>query len=362
VALDRYHREFEKNPTVGLKTAWRKLWSVQTELAEFLGGNQIDLFLRHNVTSVLNEFIFGIPLPDESEILVGEHEYSAIVNICRLRAERENLKLRILKMPASLATFRKLTRPKLIDQILSQLSQKTKLLVLSHVIAGTGLCLPIEEISKATRQRGIFFVIDGVYAPGALRINFSSFNHIDFYGCSLYKWMMGPKGTAFGWVAPRNQKILKPIHGGWTTFEANPPFSDFGEGSFFQHQFLISGCHDFAPFFAIHEMLSLWKELGPSFIRERLQENHELLCRRIHEKLGWPRLATMDPTLNGPLLVFVLPEKLQKDSDKLQSFFLERFHLQINTVCLNGIWHVIFSPHFYDSEEDIERCVAVLDV
>ena len=39
------------------------------------------------MTSVLNIFLLGVPLAPGSEILVGEMEYGAIVNVCRMRAE-----------------------------------------------------------------------------------------------------------------------------------------------------------------------------------------------------------------------------------------------------------------------------------
>ncbi|MFM8313109.1 MAG: hypothetical protein ACKOA8_02380, partial [Deltaproteobacteria bacterium] len=42
-AIHHYRREFEQNPTVGLKEAWGKLWKVQQALAQFLGANPMDL-------------------------------------------------------------------------------------------------------------------------------------------------------------------------------------------------------------------------------------------------------------------------------------------------------------------------------
>ena len=78
-ALARYHREFDENPTVGFAEAWGRLWEVQKKLAGFLSADPGDLFLRANVTAVLNTFLLGMPLPPDAEILVGEFEYGAIV-------------------------------------------------------------------------------------------------------------------------------------------------------------------------------------------------------------------------------------------------------------------------------------------
>ena len=45
---------------------------------------------------------------------------------------------------------------------------------------------------------------------GALPLDFKRFDDVDFYGGNLHKWVMGPKGTGFGWVHPRHQKSLEP--------------------------------------------------------------------------------------------------------------------------------------------------------
>ncbi len=355
-AMTRYQQEFESNPTQGLAKAWQHLWRVQTRLATFLNADPKDLFLRTNVTATLNTFLLGMPLPPGSEILVGELEYGAIVNICRMRAERDGLRWRILSMPQTVPALRSLDQKSLIDHVVSQLSPKTSLLLLSHVVAGTGLLMPIEAIAKVTRSRGVLFAVDGAYAPGALPIDFSLLADVDFYGCSLYKWMMGPKGTAFGWIPARHQKALRPLNAGWTTYDVAGPVTDFGEGSEFQRTLLMSGCHDFSPFRAIADLLDLW-EGNSQNIRARMQELRLHLEQEVKEKLGWPSLSARDKSLVGPIQVYALPPLLQAEGPTFAQTLLDKCYLQINSVCLRGQWHVAFSPHIYNSKEEITEAV-----
>ena len=61
-AVERYLREYEKNPTYSLLRASEKLWDVQTRVAEFFGAQPEDVFLRPNVTLPLNNFILDLSL------------------------------------------------------------------------------------------------------------------------------------------------------------------------------------------------------------------------------------------------------------------------------------------------------------
>ena len=80
-ALIEHLKVYERNPTGGLVSMWDRLWSVQQQVAAFLGARPEDLFLRTNVTSAMNAFILGIPLPaGPGEILISDAEYQAIVN------------------------------------------------------------------------------------------------------------------------------------------------------------------------------------------------------------------------------------------------------------------------------------------
>lgn len=359
-AIETHRLEFEQNPTEGLRHAWGKLWNAQLSLAEFFNAQATDLILRTNVTEVLNTFILGYPLSPKDEILVGDLEYGSIANICRLKAERENLALRNLKIPQSPTALSRLTETSLLDHIDSQLSSKTKVLVLSHVIASLGLQIPIKQLAELTRAKGIALMIDGAYAPGALPIDFEDLDQVDFYGCSLYKWMMGPKGTGLGWVHPRNQSKLQPLTAGWTTFDSQGHLAQFGGGNRFQQKFQLSGCRDFSPFFAIQELLEFWKTQKPEKIRGRVLELEHFCRQQITQVLKVNVLEPTDPQLSGPMTVFRLPQKLQSQGSKLSRYVLDQFNIQLHFTELETGWYGVWSTHIYNSEAEIEEALNLL--
>jgi isopenicillin-N epimerase len=82
-AIDRHKHQFELNPSAGLFSAWEKCWKAQQDLARFVKADPADLYLRTNVTYVMNDFIMALNLPKGSEILISDVEYGAIINMCR---------------------------------------------------------------------------------------------------------------------------------------------------------------------------------------------------------------------------------------------------------------------------------------
>lgn len=354
-AVDIYARKFNLNPSLGLECNSDDLWGAQLRLASFLHASPYDIFLRSNVTSVLNSTLLGLPLSLDDEILIGEFEYGAIANICRLRAERDGLPLRVLKLPASIPAFERLTQEALLDFVFDQLGPQTRLLLLSHVIGVLGIVVPIEAVASECRRRGIFLVVDGAYAPGAFDFSFSSIPSVDFYGCSLYKWLLGPKGTAFGFVSPRCQELLRPLEAGWTTFEPAGPLKNFAGGNPFQLRWVMKGCHDFSPFRALVDLFDFWERLGVQAIFERRRS----LQTYLEARLPWRQLVPRDVRLRGPLSTFLLPDSLQRCGDRFARAAFE-VGIQLSAAQVRGLWYAVLSPHIYNTEAEIDEVVVRL--
>jgi isopenicillin-N epimerase len=344
-AITREERAYEENPTAKLMGVFGRLWETQKRLAAFVKADPKDLFLRQNVTEAMNAFLLGIPLLEGAEILLSDLEYQAVANICRFRAERDGLTVRTFTPPFTAAALR----------------PETALVVVSHVTTGVGEVFPIADIAKTCRGEGVLLAVDGAHAAGALDLDFSKLDDLDFYGSNLHKWMLGPKGTGFGWVNRRHQDALVPLEAGWATFESPNDFAAFGDGARFPARMLMQGCRNYAPFLAISDTLDFWRERGPEMIRARVRELQAHAEKEVAAELGWKLLS---PALNGgargPLTAFELPARLEREGYPLMSRVLREHGLQIGLPRVNGRWRLRLSPHIYNTEDEITRAVAVL--
>lgn len=355
-AVSRHRREYERNPTAGLIGAWERVWKVQERLASFVGADPRDLFLRANVTEAMNAFILGMPLPEDGEILLSDAEYGAIDNACLLRARRDGLTVRRFHLP----TDRRASAAGLTETVTSALGPKTRLLVLSHVTTGAGLVLPVAEIARVARERGVLLAVDGAHAIGALPLDFRAIEDVDFYGTNLHKWLLGPKGTGLAWVPRRHQEALRPLEGGWGAFETTPELGAFGGGSRFAVRMLPVGCRDFAPLLALEETLAFWDRHGAGRIRERLRA----LRARVEAEmsaLGWPCLSPAEGTgLRGPLTTYELPARLEAEGTRLMERLLREEGLQVAVPRQQGRFRLRLSPHVYNTEDEIASAARIL--
>ena len=359
-AVEKYQREAEKNPTTGLFLAWERLWAVQKKIAEFFKADAQNLFLRANVTTVLNTFIMGIPLDGPGEILVTDLEYGAIVNACRYRAEQDGLSLRTFVLPTSREIYSTLSEDSLVQQIVLNFRPNTKMLLISHVMTANGLVIPIAKLAKETRQRGIILIVDGAHGPGALPLDFSRLSDVDYYAGNFHKWFMGPKGTGFGWVPGRHQKALKILEPGWTTYDVPSVYQTFGSGSVFQTRFMISASHNFAPFYALNETLEFWKRHGAETIFARLGELSEFTSREADRILGWKSLSPPPGPLLGPLISWESPDIFSDLKYNWMLRLLREYGLQVATPPVRGKNALRISPHIYNTEEEITRGLEIL--
>jgi isopenicillin-N epimerase len=355
-AVARHQRAYETNPTAGLVGSRDRIWRVQSRLARFFGGDPVDFFLRPNVTAALNQFILGAPLERGGEILATELEYGAIVNACRFRAEREGRKLRELAIPAGAAD--------LADIVVSGLRPDTRMLLLSHVVSTTGLRFPLREIARETRRRGVTLVVDGAHAPGAFPLDFGELGDVDFYGGNLHKWMMGPKGTGFGWANKRHHDALVPLAAGWTTYPSLEPYPEYAGGNRFAARMLMLGCHDFAPYYAIDDTLDFWERVGPAAIHARIYELTREIETSVGERLGWPCVTptSLAPPweLSGPMRTYELPERLAMEGFALMRRLHDTRGLQVAIFNLKGRWLMRLSAHVCNNENEIHRAASIL--
>jgi len=211
--MERERRDGERNPTKAMFTGYDRIWGIQKRLAEFLGSTGEKIFLRSNVTSAFNDFLFALPPLGAGEVLATGWEYGGTIGLAKYWAEERGLDFRF----APLALKEDWVESSLAEAVLSSITKSTKVLLISHVSTGNGAVLPVKAIALEARKKGVITVIDGAHAVGALPVHLDSLDAADFYGGNFHKWFLGPEGTGFGWIHPRWNGKLSWKFGGWAS-------------------------------------------------------------------------------------------------------------------------------------------------
>jgi isopenicillin-N epimerase len=354
-------KEYEENPTDGLFGAWERMWQVQKELAVFFKARPQDLFLRLNVTYAMNDFLMALRLPKDSEIIVSNLEYGAITKICQYKAKVEGHSCKEIELYDPKQNPATVSEDQILENIEKSLTKKTKLVMFSHVMTGTGLRIPVEKIAELLRSKNIFFAVDGAHGAGCCDLDFSK-TQVDFYGTNLHKWLMGPKSTGFGWVNPRVREYLDPQFAGWTTGEVAPHFAVFGDGDEWTTRWMICSTHNFSDFYGIPETLKFWQKHGFGQIVERQNKLAEFTMREASKATDWPCLSNYPENLRAPLIAFRLPERLRAKGIGVMKEAFEKHQLVISTPMTFAEWTLRISPNIYNTEEEIARACKILSI
>ena len=178
-----------------------ELTAVRAALGEFVGAQADDLALVLNATSGVNAVLRSLRLRPGDEILTTEHEYGAVNLLLEFLEERTGV--RVARGPGYDA-----------DAIWSAASERTRVLLLSHVTSPTALLLPVEELCRRAAEAGVVSVVDGAHGPGHVPLQLERLG-ADFYAGNCHKWLCAPKGAGFVYACRERQALLDPLVAGW---------------------------------------------------------------------------------------------------------------------------------------------------
>lgn len=214
-AYQRWQLKLERQPVAFLDpnrglSGWMR--DARQAVAAAVGAQADDLVGQTNATMALNVVAQSLDLKPGDEILTTDHEYAALEKTWAYVCRRSGAVVKVVKIPLPLTTEAQFT-----DTILAGITDRTRVLFLSHITSATALVFPIERAVAAARKRGIWSVIDGAHTPGHIPLNLDALG-ADFYAGNCHKWMMAPKGAGFLHVRREWQAMLNPliISHGWT--------------------------------------------------------------------------------------------------------------------------------------------------
>jgi isopenicillin-N epimerase len=107
------------------------------------------------------------------------------------RARREGIRLVTFPIPVPAEDPAEIVR-----SFEERITDRTRLILMCHIVNITGQILPVREVVALGRRRGIPVVVDGAHAFAHFPYHLSELD-CDYYATSLHKWLFAPFGTGF---------------------------------------------------------------------------------------------------------------------------------------------------------------------
>ena len=173
--------------------------SMAAKLAALAGCSSDELIVTRNTTESLDMIIGGQDWKPGDEAVMAEQDYGAMLEMFNQVSKRYGVIKKVVSVP---------NHPQSDDEIVnlyaSAISEKTKLLMVCHMINITGQILPVRKICDMAHQRGVQVMVDGAHSFAHFKFTIPELN-CDYFASSLHKWLSVPLGSGILYV--KREKI-----------------------------------------------------------------------------------------------------------------------------------------------------------
>lgn len=393
-AWQAWQRRMEAQPVLflGRKLAGL-LAEARTALGGLLGAQRDDLAFIHNATlgvNIVARSLAGHLRPGD-EILTSDHEYGACVNAWEMVCRKTGAVLvkQAVPMPdewpdplpgrvQTISEGQQSPAPfseggdasRRADAFWSGVTERTRVIFLSHITSPTALRMLVAEIARRARAAGILTLVDGAHAPGQIDLDLDTLG-VDFYTGNLHKWLSAPKGAGFLWARREVQGLIEPLVVSWGWGPERNMFT----GSDFVDALEWQGTDDFSAFLAVPAAIAFQREQGWDGVRAacrarlartlaEMEEITGVATAYLEQGSGKKEKGETAAALMGcaemPPQVGVIPLPPGVDAFALKARLWDRHRIEIPAIAWRGRSFLRLSVQGYVSDEELGRFVAAV--
>jgi isopenicillin-N epimerase len=343
-----WQRRLERQPVHFLATELPDLLAeARAILAGYVGAAADDVAFIPNATFGVNLIARSLPLGPGDEVLTTNHEYGACDHVWQFLSQKQGFVYRqqLLPLPVPAAEA-------IVEQFWQGVTERTKVIFISHISSATAVHFPVEAICARARQAGILTIIDGAHTVGQIPLDMAAID-ADFYLSNAHKWLCSPKGSAFMYARHDLHYRLEPLVVSWGWGE-NKQFS-YGSNLLDYLQWMGTG--DPSAYLAVPAAIAFQAEHHWPDVRRQC---HALLCQaldRIGELTGLES-PYPDDTYHHQMAIAPLPAV--GDLAAFKTRFYDTYRVEVPFTEWHGRQFVRISVQGYNRQSDIDALLMAL--
>jgi selenocysteine lyase/cysteine desulfurase len=214
---------------------------------------------------------------------------------------------------------------------------------------------PVEAVGRACKERGVYFVVDGMQGLGAVELDWSEL-HADVLACGGQKWLCAPWGSGFFVVAEWMCADVDPVRVGWLQVAGARNYQSLCDYELrFERdarRFEV-GTYPYTALLGLSESLDLIDTLGVA----RIAAHSRALLARLEEglfALGATVVSCMMPDCRSSILCF-------RADDETATRAIHGGLLAGGVTCALREGSIRLSPHFYNAADEIDRVLEMVE-
>jgi len=288
-----------------------------------------------STSEAINIVSSGLPWKSGDRVILNDMEFPANV-YPYLPLRRRGVELDFIKCPEHKITP---------ETIAAALTPRTRVVALSAVQFLTGYRADMAAIGDLCRQRGVFFVVDGIQAVGGVQVDVQKMK-IDALAAGCQKWQMAPHGTGFLYLTEALQENITQQHVGWLAAHNAWDFFNFDQPLAASARRYEGGTLNIPGIWAMHAALRTLLEFGLAEIENHILTLTQILTDELQNLDGVELLSPIATKERAGIVTIQLPAKIDVDA------VFQRISAQNITISLRD-GKLRYSPHFYNSPEEI---------
>lgn len=240
------------------------------------------------------------------------------------------------------------------------LSERTRLVALASCNFLSGYRLDLDAIGRRLRERGVLFSVDGIQTLGAFP---TTVEHVDFLSADSHKWLLGPCGAGVFYVRRDIQEQLRPtLLGAWNV--VSPEFIaqdciEFHSGA----RRYEPGSLNLPGIIGMLGAMEMILEAGVEAISERILAWRETFLEAVRP-MGY-RLCLedvdQDPATPPSARTGIISITHGKGNVEPTFQWLKEHNVRLSLRRdRSGNKFLRFSPHFYNTFDELDRIVDLL--
>jgi selenocysteine lyase/cysteine desulfurase len=339
--FEHYNRLCNEAPSYYM---WRVLnegrEAMRTSLAELAGCSPEEIATNRNSTEAIETVIFGLDLKKGDEVVLNTWDYPSMRNALKFREKRDGIKLVWIEMPGPSENT-----AEMVKLYTDQFTNKTKLVLLTHVINYNGQVIPVKPIADAARERGILSLVDGAHSFAHMDFKIPDLG-CDFFGTSLHKWLGAPFGNGLLYIQKDKIASVYPL------FPTDKPESDD------IRKFENLGTRSLPTELATGRSIDFHNGIGTQRKFERLYFLKEYWSKKAAAIPGVKIHTPTSKAFSGALGLFSIEGK---KPGEIESELIKKHSIHVVPIEHENINGVRVTPNVYTTLNDLDRLVKAIE-
>jgi len=326
--------------------AWRpRKWEelaneTRGRFARIVGASAEEVAFVKNTSEGLSYIAAGFPWREGDNLVTANVEFPSNIYPW-MRLQSRNVEVRMVA--ARDGRVRK-------EDLFAACDGKTRLISLSSVEFANGYRNDLPGIGEYCQRHGIFFCVDGIQSVGVLPMDVKAFG-IDALSADGHKWLLAPEGVGGFYISRDVMEMIEPVVLGWHSVRNRFDFENYDFRLSPDARRFEPGSMNTVGIAAFNASMELLLSVGVDRIWERVRR----LTERILEKANAERfeiVSPVHPEERSGIVTFKVPGV---DNSALWKALYSR-----KVVCSPRAGGIRFSPHFYNTPEEIDRLFGMV--